>query len=300
VANSIDSSGEFCVVNISLLLQIKTRSMSGFVLCHETHLGVLMLTKRNRAAIFQVACKSNQQDQVERVYTELESILPLLGEQSRSSGMIFRIGSLLLKPEVRVVAPSCPDYAHEAGKYTFSGVGRGVPLLTSLHLKLFDQLAPHLPQARFEIVIADQEAEDGRLCQKIGKASHEFSEDIEASAAATREKLGARPYEIHLMTKRFPTLRALEGKFACLLEADPETKSRLLSDSIARSHMYRQLGVDSTDEMYHRTVRTAAQYCALARLAAKESFLVCNHETVNLGWYNREQAAVLHNAVSIY
>ena len=259
-----------------------------------------MLTKRNRAAIYQAANKAGQLDQIERVYSQLENVLPLLGEQSHSSGMIFRIGLLLLKPEVRVVAPSCPDYSHENGKYTFSNLGNSVPLLSKLHLNLFDQLAPFLPQARFEIVIADQEAEDEALCLKTGKTKAEFLDLIRDSAVATRSHIGTRPYQTHLMTERFPTLRLVEQQFASTLIENKETLRRIECDAIARSDMYRKLGVANEEEIFGRTVRTAAQYCALAYLAATEGFLVCNHETVNLGWYNREQAAVLHNAVSIY
>jgi hypothetical protein len=259
-----------------------------------------MLTKRNRAALYQAANKAEQLDQIERVYTQLENVLPLLGEQSKSSGMIFRIGLLLLKPEVRIVAPSCPDYSHENGKYTFSNLGNSVPLLSRLHLALFDQLSPFLPQARFEIVIADQEADDQALCQKTHKTKDEFLALIRESARATKQYIGGRPYETSLMTERFPTLRLLEGQFATKLTHETETRKRLLSDTIARSDMYRRLGVTNKEEMFARTVRTAAQYCALAHLAAHEGFLVSNHETVNLGWYNQMQAAVLHNDVSIY
>lgn len=259
-----------------------------------------MLQKRNKAAIFQFATKNGLTDQVERVYAELENILPLLGEQSQSSGMIYRIGVLLLKPTVRIVAPSCPDYSHENGKYTFTTLGSGVPLLSKLHTELFDRLSPFLPQAQFEIVIADQEAEDEALCQKTGTTCAEFLALIKDSAVATRRYMGNRPYQTHLMTERFPTLRSVENQFASTLTQSPETMHRIQNDTMARGEMYRKLGVTTKDEMLGRTIRTAAQYCALAHLAATEGFLVCNHETVNLGWYNREQAAVLHNAVSIY
>jgi hypothetical protein len=259
-----------------------------------------MLTKRNRAALFQHASKNGLIDQIDQAYSRLENILPLLGEQSQSSGMIYRIGVLLLKPTVRIVAPSCPDYSHENGKYTFAALGSGVPLLSKLHIELFDQLAAHLPQAKFEIVIADQEATDKALCLKTGQTEAEFLARIKDSAQATRGYVDNRPYQTHLMTERFPTLRTLEKQFAATLTKDMETMRRIQSDTVARGLMYQRLGITTSEEMFDRTLKTASQYCALAHLAATEGFLVCNHETVNLGWYNREQAAVLHNAVSIY
>lgn len=259
-----------------------------------------MLTKRNRAAIYQAATKNGYLDQVDRVYHQLEMILPLLGLQSQSNTMIYRIGLQLLKQPVRIVAPSCPDYAHQKGKYTFTNLGDGVPLLSQLHLELFDRLIPHLSQAQFEIVLADQEADDVALCLRTGKTHKEFLSLVRDSAMSIKSHIGNRPYQTYLMTDRFPTLRRLESEFGSTIGKNAQTMSRIQIDTIARSEMYRQLGVTSRDEMLSRTIRTAAQYCALASLAVTENFLVCNHDTVNLGWYNHQQAAVLHNNVSIY
>jgi|GEM_PF-1633943 len=259
-----------------------------------------ILDTRNKTAIYQAAVRSNRADRVERVYSQLEAILPQLGAQSHSRKMINRIGLLLLEDTVTIVAPSCPDYAHRDGKYTFTELGSGVPLLTQMHLRLFDAIAPHLPQAQFEIVIADQEAEDAALCAMTGTTEHTFRARILASAQATENVLSDRPYHISLMTKRFPNLQALEKKFIAEINTKQELSSRITSDTIARRQMYQKIGVRGSDDMTTRTIKTAAQYCALAHLAATENFLVCNHETVNLSWYNRHEAAVLHNSVSIY
>jgi len=102
------------------------------------------------------------------------------------------------------------------------------------------------------------------------------------------------------MTKRFPDLRNLEEEISAEIEANPNLRPRITSDTIARQEMYQKIGVWDIEAMRKRTIATAAQYSALAKIAARDGLLICNHETVNLAWYNEYQAAVLHNPVSIY
>ena len=259
-----------------------------------------MLTTRNQSAIRQYARAHFMEDQVERSLCILEAILPKLGEQSRSRAMINRIGIILLQETVTIVAPSCPDYSHVNGKYDFSGVGTGLPLLTQLHIAFLDSLVIKLPTANYEIVVADQEAEDVALCARTGLTQTEFSDRIRQSIKLTSGYLANRGWSVSAMTKRFPSLRQKEVFVAEEIRNDPSLRERILSDAMARSGMYQSLGVHNFEEMQRRTIRTASQYGALAQIAAQERILICNHETVNLGWYNRYNAAVLHNPVSVY
>lgn len=259
-----------------------------------------MLTKRNRSAIRQHAKQQQLEDHVESALGILENILPLLGPQSHSRAMINRIGITLLQKEVTVVAPSCPDYTHVNGKYNFNGVGTGLPLLSQLHIAFLDNLAMSLPDANFEIVVADQEAEDTALCARTALTQSEFLDRIHQSIKATGEHVASRGWKVTAMTTRFPDLLRLEEEVAEEITNDQNLCNRIRSDTIARSNMYQSLGVRNFEDMQLRTVRTASQYGALARIAAQEQILVCNHETVNLGWYNRYNAAVLHNPISVY
>lgn len=214
--------------------------------------------------------------------------------------MINRIGIILLQETITIVAPSCPDYTHVNGKYNFNSVGASLPLLSQLHIAFLDRLAASLPNANYEIVVADQEAEDATLCKRIGLTQAEFSERIHRSIATTSEHVTDRGWKVSAMTARFPTLRHLEQEVAEEIANDPGLRNRIRSDTIARSHMYHSIGVSNFEDMRLRTIKTASQYGALARIAAQEQILICNHETVNLGWYNRYNAAVLHNPISVY
>lgn len=259
-----------------------------------------MIPKRNQSAIAQYARTNGLESNIERAFTALEAILPTLGPQSHSRVMLNRIGCILLQETVTVVAPSCPDYSHVNGKYDFNGVGTGLPLLSQLHISFLDSLVTKLPNANYEIVVADQEAEDTALCARTCLTQTEFSEKIHQSIKATGEHLTTRGWKVSAMTKRFPDLRRLEQEVAEEITNDHDLCNRIRSDTVARSNMYQRIGVFDFEDMQLRTIRTASQYGALAQIAAQEQILICNHETVNLGWYNRYNAAVLHNPISVY
>lgn len=259
-----------------------------------------MITRRNWSAIMQHAKNHQLEHRFERALKTLEGIVPLLGQQSRSRVMINRIGIVLLQEEVRIVAPSCPDYSHSQGKYDFTSVRDGVPLLSQLHIQFLEAITPAIPHARCEIVVADQEAEDIALCNKIGQTHDGFLDLIHKSILKTQEFIANKGWLVSAMTTRFPELRSLEASTAEMIAGDPDLQDRITNDTLSRSTMYQKIGVHDSDSMRKRTIRTAAQYSALAQIAARDNLLVCNHETVNLGWYNRYNAAVLHNPVSVY
>ncbi len=259
-----------------------------------------MIPKRNLSAITQYARTNGLESNVERALTALEAILPALGPQSHSRVMVNRIGIILLQETVTIVAPSCPDYTHTNGKYDFNGVGTELPLLSRLHISFLDSLATKLPTANYEIVVADQEAEDVTLCVRTGLTQTEFIEKIHQSIKTTSEHLTTRGWRVSAMTVRFPDLRRLEQEVAEEIANDKDLCDRIRSDTMARSNMYQSIGVRNFEDMRLRTIRTASQYGALAQIAAHEQILICNHETVNLGWYNRYNAAVLHNPISVY
>ena len=259
-----------------------------------------MLTSRNIRAIAQHAKETGMSARVDEVLETLRTILPLLGEQSHSRHMINRIGCVLLRDRVTIVAPSCPDYSHADGVYTFESLGGGVPLLARLQVALLDTVVLQVPRATCEIVVADQEADEEVLCRRVRKSRAEFLVQVEASAVAIRAWVANRGWSVSYMTERFPELPVMEREFESAILADSSLSARIASDTISRRSMYEMLGVRSVEDMRRRTVRVAAQYCAIGRLSCRDGFLICNHQTVNLSWYNQQHANVLHNAVSVY
>lgn len=259
-----------------------------------------MLTIRNQRAIKQYARQHGFTDRIDEVFEVLENILPHLGEQSHSRQAINRIGSMLLHDEVNVVAPSCPDYSNDNGVYTFKSVGGGVPLLAQLQIQLLKKLEKHIQRLNIYILIADQEAEDKALRSMSQISKDEFRKQVESSIDATQKLVSCKSWRVTHMTKHFPDLMDLEKEFSQEILRESSLIDRIRHDTSKRAEMYHKIGVHDFGEMRMRTIKTAAQYCALAHIAVRDNLIISNHETVNLTWYNRYGAAVLHNAVSIY
>ncbi len=243
---------------------------------------------------------NNISDQIaESTVTSLDVLLKHLGDQSQSQLMQKRIGQILMRGNVSIVAPSCPDYTHQDGVYTFRGLGNGVPLLAQHQIKILQVIQDILPEAEISIVVADQERYDAALRNRVGLSEEEFLSRVDSSIASIITEVQPE-WNVLRMTERFPRLVSLEQQIAAEIASSDKYRARIQSDTLSRAAMYRKIGVVDADTMMARTVRTAAQYAALAEISASEDVLNCNHQTVNLSWFKEGGAAVLHNPVSIY
>ena len=259
-----------------------------------------MVLDRTESFLRQYARKTGQADRLSYVLATLSVILPHLGDRSHSRVMQNRIGQLLFAETITVVAPSCPDYSHEDGLYTFTKLGSSIPLLAVQHHGLLMALKRHVTGLRCEILVADLEATDEAIQKKVGLAEAEFKSRVASSIAVTSRAFKPVGIEVHAMSERFPRLATLKQQFFSTMHADEQLYARFATDTIARSGMYRKLGITDPELMLVRTIKTAAEYAALATLAEAEGVLICNHETVNLSWYTLYGAALLHNPVSLY
>lgn len=261
--------------------------------------------ERNDCRLFnslkQVAKKSEiPPDLIPEIVVKTNNLVGLCGEQSGSRQMKFNIGSVLLRGKIGIVAPACPDYAHNNGAYTFRELNSGVSLLAYLHIRFLKNVALLLPEAKITILIADQEAEDNALCRAVNKSRKEFLSLVNGSISATQAEIMEFGWEARAMTNVIPNLLIKEQEEAEIIGNDSGLSSRIKSDTIARAEMYCRIGRFSADEMEKRTIRTAAQYRVMAKFARENNLLVCNHSTINLSWYREIGAAVLHNPVSVY
>jgi hypothetical protein len=259
-----------------------------------------MVLDRTVTHLRQFARRTGQVERLGLVLATLETILPELGERSHSRVMQNRIGELLFQKTVKVIAPSCPDYSHEDGLYTFTSVGSWIPLLAVQHHGLLEPLLRRVPQLQCEILVADGEASDSAIQNKVGLSEAAFQARIAQSIDTARRSFKAVGIEVLAMSERFPTLQSEKARLVAAMRVDEHRYARFASDTIARSPMYRKLGITDPEVMLERTIRTAAEYAALATLTKAEGVLICNHETVNLSWYTDYGAALLHNPVRLY
>lgn len=252
------------------------------------------LSKTNKSL-----CDFERRNPVVRKAKEVVEIISILlqylGQESLSRQNLLRLGTVLMTEEVpKIFVPTCPDYSHVDGSYDFKTLGGGIPLLTNLHLSFLKQF----PQF-FSIVflLANQEAYDDRLCKSVSESTESFLEKLSSSKRAILHFVeGEHP--CHFMTDFFPSLSQLEKDSVQHLRNCFEEELRF--DTALRMSMYQKIGVQSFEEGFMRTVRTASQYVAFAMCVKEMNGIVLNHSTVNLKHYKRQSVALIHNPVCVY
>jgi hypothetical protein len=263
-------------------------------------MGMLVDWKRLEKFVFQECRQSSVNPEI--VMDSLRSIVSLCGESVQSRQALVRIARALVATNCAplVVAPCCPDYTHEGGKYNFHSLRGGVSLLTSLHIQFLKPLSELLPDASVKILLADQEADDEALCRACNKTQTEFKALVRESIAATLEVVADHGWGVIPFTQFMPDLLVQERQIAEGLLKDRSASQRLSSEMFSRQEMYYRIGRFSAEEMMLRTARTAAQYLALGRQVRSESGMILNHTTTNLAWYAEADVAVMHNPVCVY
>ena len=240
-------------------------------------------------------------DQVTALLAKLQELVKIIGQESRNERVLFALGTALLADQKTVIVPVCPDYSHNGWRYTFEGLNGGVSLVTQKHLEFLLAVKEIFPDLQVIFLMADHEADDEAICCKVGKTRDEFQRLVLQSAEATRCLMAPLGWQSHLMTELIPDLVVQEAKIAAELTGDEALSQGLRQDAVSREDLSRLIYHAFTrEEVFTRTVRTAAQYKAMGQFVAGRNYLVCNHTTVNLRWYVETDAALLHNPVRIY
>lgn len=231
----------------------------------------------------------------------LEKIIPLCGPFSRGKRVCREVGLWLLRGHTEIVAPVCPDYSHENGKYNFRTLNSGVPLLGEIHIQFLHDIVAHIPGSSVTFLVADHERDDPLLCLKVGKTKEEFGELVRGSVSNLRRAVEPFAWRAEAMTDVIIDLVQQEITCADWIEKNPSFQDRVRSETHQREDMYARITSRmSYEEMTRRTIHTAAQYVAMGRFAKLNGKLICNHTTTNLAWYLQAETAFLHNPVSVY
>lgn len=231
----------------------------------------------------------------------LRQLVNICGAFSQNRRVLQRIGRCLLGDEVKIIAPVCPDYSHEGGKYTFKSLSGGVSLLAQRHITFLKEVADIIPHAEVTLLVADHEADDPELCRVVGKSRDEFTQLVMKSVIATQEVVKPLGWQVRAMTDLIPDLVPREKVMAESISSRKEFTDRIKSDTYYRADMYRAINRSlSLEEMNQRTIVTASQYMALGSWASEHMYIVCNHTTTNLTWYLQAETGVLHNPIAVY
>lgn len=258
--------------------------------------------KRLLASLKQLARGDDAVHDPQIVSDKVLAVTKKCGSASQSRQAQYRIGKTILTSTVpTIIVPVCPDYTHEQGKYTFKGLNGSVPLLARLHIAFLRDVQGELGNMNVHFLIADQEANDPYLRSAVRKSHEEFTSLVCASYLAVEDEMASIGWHAHLMSKFIGNLDEREHNIQERIKNAPEYRSRIQTDTYMRSGMYQKINPSITaDGMIERTIRTAAQYVALGEFAHERNFLVCNHTTVNLAWYQESSVGVLHNPISVY
>ena len=233
----------------------------------------------------------------------LRSVISMCGEYSQQRTAIEGLGRMFLSGGVvNIVAPCCPDYSHDGGKYTFRSLRGGISLLAQKHIEFLRTMAAAAGEnVSVLLLIADHEGDDPELCQTVGKTRAEFAELVEESIVQTRAAVALFGWRVEAMTSMIPDLMERESESVSWIASETRFSERIERETNLRKEMYKKINPSLTAmEMLYRTIHTAAQYVALGRWAYRHSFAICNHTTTSLSWYKETGAVILHNPISIY
>lgn len=223
----------------------------------------------------------------------------MCGNASHSRKMIYRIGMILLEEHPHILVPVCPDYSHQDGTFTFTGIGSDVPVLLRLHTKFLRRVQAIIPNLRVTFLVADQEASVPELAAVLGVTQDEFRARVSRSIEVSVQFLQTERWSVVPMTRFIPGFVELKAAQVEALIADASLHAYLIGLTNARAGFYRKIGY-AEDVWFQRTVQTAAEYLVLGAYANTLRAIVCNHTSANLSWYARIRTAVLHDPVRVY
>ncbi len=257
--------------------------------------------KRVYSALAQRA-RANQvaPERVSEVVERLKKILLLCGPASAGRKVLQRIGFALLSDRPRIIAPACPDYSHYDGKYTFRRLNNGVSLLARKQIDFLRAAQQVLAEVEVTITVADQEAEDESLRKSVGESIESFRAKVRETIEAITAEVRQDGWRVATMTNVIPEFSTQEEFWIERIRGDKELVTQITTDSIARSEMYSRIALFTAEQMFARTLRTAAQYLVLGTWAQNTDTLIANHTTTNLAWYLRTGAGILHNPIAVY
>ncbi len=239
-------------------------------------------------------------DRVSEVVEQLKKILSLCGPASAGRKVLQRIGFALLSGRPKIIAPACPDYSHCDGKYTFRQLNNGISLLAQKQIDFLRAARQVLTEVEVTVAVADQEADDESLRKAVGESIESFRTKIRKTIEAIASAVKQDGWCVAAMTSVIPEFAEQEKLWMQRIRSDSGLSARITTDSIARSEMYRRIAPFTAEEMFARTLRTAAQYLTLGTWAQSNNALIANHTTTNLAWYLQTGAGILHNPIAVY
>lgn len=230
----------------------------------------------------------------------LPTLIGMCGSFSASRRSAYRIGVTLVQdqPQARILC--CPDYSNRNSRFTYQGLGDGVPMLVNRHGRFMSRVCAIVPNLQVMFLIADHEANSAPLRRIMGVTKKEFQTRVERSIAAARSSVACHGWDVRGFTDEIPDFHDREAYLVRSLKADERLRRRFASETVARAGFYRKVGYRDPAQWRERTYHNAAQYILVGEHLTRHNLLACNHHTASLSWFMRTGTAFLDNPIRIY
>lgn len=229
----------------------------------------------------------------------------------------------LKKKHLTIVSAVCPDYERCNGKFTYQGIGSGLPYTAERHLDIVAQMSQlllaHEVSFTYHITLADTEFDLPLVVDHMtGGDKQKFIDSCESSCRALVVAAKQRSLPIKTcgrFTDLFPTwfrhyevaLRQVRRE----VEESGRVRYDLEINAASRASLYdamagRAIGIEYCREM---VLRQNAQYMTWGQCAEERfgnSFIMMNHTTSNLRFINhpfmrngKERIPILQLSITI-
>lgn len=260
--------------------------------------------ERISKAIYQSFKKEVSLEEInQKVIPILVNICDFCGEYTTHRSMLIKIGNFLLNGYKKIIIPICPDYSHNGVHYTMKSVSDGIPLSVHKHFLFLKKLSSFVKDIEPTFILADQEIYDVLLSNKMNLTQEQFLEKIIGSKKSISSFISneSSAWKVELMSSLFPAISEMEKKYITMLDSNEDFRSQIRYDTTKRSSLYNKIDPNlSIEEQCRRTIRTAAQYYSIGQFCFINNYLICNHTTTNLSWYQRSGVGIIHNPITIY
>lgn len=214
----------------------------------------------------------------------LENVVKLCGSYSTGRKRLIAIAKSLIDSQCEIVCPICLEVNDISSP-------QNVPRLVEKHVTFLKNIFVYTGTCpvRFLIPTHEYNSMSDNALQIVQTIKH-YAQNKELGTAQALNAI-------------FPDIENREVEWIRILNERNATDGHLRylihARTSSRHYQRRNPGI-SEYATASLTVRTSAQYLAFGEAIKERNWLICNHTTPNLAWYNRVGVAYLHNPVYLY
>jgi hypothetical protein len=230
------------------------------------------------------------------VSTILPAIISVCGPHTDTRQNMLRLGQTIISHSaLKVVAPSCPDWSNNNGRYTHQGLGGNISSLARVQIDFLRALHNAGVPVHAHIVYPDQEAWDARSLEHAATDQATFLSQIKSSVLETNVEIAADRWTAGTMTELIPDFEKQEQETQRELQNNPQLSQRFFTEAMDRRKLDEKLYRDIPwEESYQRAVRRGAHYLILGNYVSQQGYALSDLIHFNHVWYKQANAGILN------